>query len=262
MKNTICQGPSISRNDFNSSSFADLRQPGCHQHVIEVEKFQEASLAFGTMASRLAPVPEEQQTVDTPAEWLRKATILSRWQRIVALAMEFLTEYHERAHSDSTINSYSRPQAHTLGSWSSTLEPVNNHDDAMFDETHPTGHWHDEQTVRLCNWPERQQVPGEGFNLRQFFGEPHQWTSMVILYFLAHRHATEDEIKLYRSITLQFLVWSVVVSTSITQKRRTVKLAFLRGSFGPIWTFNLQGNFGPFFWPSQISNFWAIQFSG
>jgi len=42
-----------------------------------------------------------------PAEWLRK--ILFRWQKLVTLAVEFMTEYIGTGH---------------------------NHNDAMFDETH------------------------------------------------------------------------------------------------------------------------------
>ena len=57
------------------------------------------------------------------------------------------------------------------GSWSSPLEHVTNNDDTMFAETHPTGYWQDGQTVTIHNWPERQSEPGDGFNLRQFFGE-------------------------------------------------------------------------------------------
>jgi hypothetical protein len=125
------------------------------------------------MTARPDPIPEKHETLEVPLEGLRKATatILFRWEKLVGLAIEFLAEYHQRAVSDSTINSFSRPQAHTLGCWSSTLEPATNHDDAMFDETHPTGYWQDGQTVRVQNWPERRSEPSEGFNLRQFFGE-------------------------------------------------------------------------------------------
>lgn len=123
------------------------------------------------MAAWLGPGPEKHETLEMPLKGLRKATILFRWQKLVGLAMEFLAEYHQRAGSDSTITSFSRPQAHPLGSWSLTLEPVTNHDDAMSDDIHPEGYWRDGQTVRVQNWPGVRSEPSEGFNLRQFVGE-------------------------------------------------------------------------------------------
>ena len=120
-----------------------------------------------------ASVPDARAPVEMPLKGLRKATILFRWQKLVGLAMDFMAEYHQRDESNSTINTYSRPQAHALGSCSSTLEPVTNHDDAMFDDIHPEGYW--QENVRVENWPEVQQEPDEDFAV--FFAE------FMILFF-------------------------------------------------------------------------------
>lgn len=221
--------------------------------------------SFVTMASRLAPVPEERRTEDGPAEWLRlrkpqscsddKNWWPSPWNSWPNITRERILTVPSTHTVDRKLIPWGPGAQHWNQSTTTTTRCSTKHTLRAIGMMNKPSGYAIGRRGNKC--PARASIWGNSSVSR--INEP---PSMVILYFLAHRHATEDEIKLYRSITLQFLVWSVVVSTSITQKRRTVKLAFLRGSFGPIWTFNLQGNFGPFFWPSQISNFWAIQFSG
>ena len=56
--------------------------------------------------------------------------------------------YHKRGNT-SEVDGYGQPQAASPLAWrrgETTMDPANNHDDAMFDDLDIKGHWHDGRT--------------------------------------------------------------------------------------------------------------------
>lgn len=110
---------------------------------------------FGQIRDDSDHVPGGRQVEFQPAPMppkLRTVT-LQRWQRLVGLARESVDDLHDKVYHNrgntSEVDEYGQPQAHWLGDEASTMDPANNHDDAMFDDLDIRGHWHDGRTVRI-----------------------------------------------------------------------------------------------------------------